>query len=92
MKFDNITSSNLKTENKTSFKEMYKIYNELKINQAKIWGIPVKFNSLIPENEVWVMKNRDVAFKIINIGNSKLYKFILWWQEFVRKIKNIFIK
>jgi hypothetical protein len=53
-----------------------------------LFGIPVVLNSYVPEGEIWCVNNKEEIFKIINIGNSKLYRFILWFQHIIQSIKN----
>jgi len=59
--------------------------------ETNIFGISIYENTFVPKGEIWCVNNKKEIFKIINIGNtmnsSKLYRFILWWQKLVRKIK-----
>jgi len=59
-----------------------------RVTKPKITGIPIITNPLVPKGEIWCVNNKEDIYKIIGIGNSKLYRFILWWQKLVERIRN----
>ena len=68
---------------------------EEKLNRhswGTLFGIPIVLNHYVPQGEVWCVNNKEEIFKIINIGNSKLYRFILWWQKLLKRIKGVLLR
>jgi hypothetical protein len=60
-------------------------------SKSSMFGIPIFINPLVPDGEIWCINNKEDIYKIINIGNSKIYKFILWCQKVIQIIKAKFI-
>ncbi len=58
-----------------------------KPKEPSLFNMPITINRYIPKNEMWFVDSEGTISKIVNIGNSKLYRFILWWQKIVTKVK-----
>lgn len=56
------------------------------MDKNKLFDIPITINPLVPKDEIWFIDNKGNIFKIINIGNSKLCRFILWWQKLIERL------
>ncbi len=41
----------------------------------------------IPKGEIWFMHDGKIIGQIINVGESRLFKFICWFQDLFNKLK-----
>jgi len=80
MKFDYAqTESNVETK-LPSLEEMESIIGKLR-------GIKVVQNDFVPENTVLFVKDMQLIQVMCNVLNSKLYRFIIWYQNLFKNIK-----
>lgn len=77
-----------------TFRE-FKKDNEKEMRLGKVGafgGIPINISPFVPKGEIWCINNKQEVCRIINVGNSKLYRFINWYQKLFKKISSIIIR
>ena len=85
------TQPDLSIQKPFNLNEMIEIATKLKITEPKkpsLFNMPISINPLIPKNEMWFVDCEGTISMIVKISNSKLYRFILWWQTIVERIRN----